>query len=382
MPKGSVLFALLEAEDEPTQRAYVEAVEDVIRDPRNISGLMEESFRDDVLIILGTESHRLANFFERLRAAARQTAKSQPSNNLAAETITLLVCALPHLHRLVDPEKVLNFLIPAIDVCLDPTQRPVLHKLASVLGSSGTLLEYLVSNHVGVEIIRQWASMQSTAALDTATLELWTDRLMSLMSNCAIDHDLTQIRQKWHMLKALKSSLQSMEHSISMSLGKHSTPTTHLDLPALGSMRQLKREDKKVRFVGHQHTSSTFPSLKDEDKHYLKALDLHVPGSKNSLQEIIGRLEREKTTAILIAITSKLPCYLCISSLASASETPKLESHNESFHIVSSPQGEIIDKAFGVWEVLLSLQALRSLLHLGSHGQIAPYEFFLGIANR
>ncbi|KAL9066624.1 MAG: hypothetical protein Q9161_007454 [Pseudevernia consocians] len=352
MAKGSTLHALLEAENEPSEKSYNEAVSDTIGNPKQISGLAEESVRDDFLILLTTRSHRLAHFFRRLRSEVRPVPKSSTTSNIAAETIHLLVHALPDLHRLLETTKVLDFLLPALDICFASSQRPTLRELASVLASSGTLLEHLVNDHLGVEIIRQWISMQNRVAVDSGTLELWTEKLVTMVHSCAIDHDVAYEIQQWHELKALKNSLRNLEQSTSKSLNKPSTPATRHDLPVLGSMKQLSREDKKARVARrhHQDTNSTIPALQDDDKRSLKIFDIHVPGSKSSLLEVIERLENEKTTAILLSVASNFPCYPCISGTGSLSQDSKGGTRDESFQAVSTPHIEILDKGLGVWK--------------------------------
>lgn len=369
MAKRSALVALLDAEFEPTQRYYNDIVDDVIRNPQLISRLLEGSVRDEALILLTTRHHRLARLFHRLLSVVRQTSKTSTANIIAAESVELLTDILPDLHQLLETTKLLESLVPALDVCLMSSQRPALCKLATVLVNTGLLLEHLVSDHLGVEVIRQWLSMQSPMALDAETLSLWTDRLVSMMHGCAIDHNTAIETQQWQMLQDLRKSLQKMETDTLRVSGKRYNPTTRHDLPALGSMTQLNKEDKKSRLVRHQDATNTIPPLRDDDKLYLKAFDIHVPGSKSSLLDAIKRLEGEKTIAILLSVMSRLPCYLCVSSLGS---TPiaKAETRNESFRPASISQMKILDKGIGVWKVSLSPQALRSLLHLGSHGQI------------
>ena len=365
------LLALLKAENEPTPNSYKEIVEDIIQKPDQISDLTEDNVRDDLLILLSTQSHRLAQFFRRLYSDVRQTPKSSTTSNIAAKTTDLLVGIVPSLHQLLDPNQVLDFLVPALDVCFASSQRPTLRELASMLVNSGTLLERLVSDHLGIAIIRQWASMQSAIALDAEILELWTERLVSMVHNCDIDHDVTHEIQRWHTLKTLKSSLQNIKHNTSRLSSKTSTPITRHDLPGFGSMRQLNRDDKKARLARHQDNSD-IPSLQDEDKRSLQVFQIHVPGSKSSLQDVIKRLKGEETTKILLSIVSKLPCYLCISGLGSLTQFPKGGTHDESFRAVPTSQIEIFNKGLGVWRVLLSPQALRSVLHMGSHGKICP----------
>ena len=369
MTKRSALVALLEAESEPTPKYYHDIVDDVIRNPQFLSGLSEGSIRDEVLILLTTRNHRRARFFHRLLSVARQTSQSSTISIIAAESVELLIDVLPDLHQLLETTKLLESLVPALDVCLISSQRPALCKLASVLVDSGFLLEYLVSDHLGVEVIRQWLSMQSPAALDAETLNLWTDRLVSMVHGCAIDHDSAIETQQWHMLQDLKNSLQNMESGALRASDQRYTPATRHELPALASMTQLNKDDKKSRLAGHQDTNNAIPSLKDDDKRSLKAFSIHVPGSKNSLREVIKQLEGQETTAILLAITSKLPCYLCTSSLGDPFQTSNGETHNENYQALPTPHIETLDKGIGVWKVLLSPQALKSALHLGSQSQ-------------
>ena len=370
MVQRSALVALLEAEDEPTQKYYNDLVDDVIRNPQLISDLSERSVRDDVLISLTGRHYRLAKLFHRLQSFGRQNAKSTATSQIASRSAELLIDVLPYLHQLLEVTKVLDFVLPALDVCFLSSQRLALRELASLLTKSGTLLEHMVSDHVGAEIIRQWISMQSPAALDTETLEIWTDKLVSMVHKCAIDHDVLVEIQRWHLLKDLKESLQKVERCNPMSSDKRSALATRHDLPTLASMTQLNKDDKKRRLAGYQDTNNAIPSLQDDDKRSLKAFSIHVPGSKNSLREVIKRLEGEETTAILLAVTSKLPCYLCTSSLGDLSQTSNGETHNETFQAVPPLHIETLDKGIGLWKVLLSPQALRSVLHLGSQSQV------------
>ena len=57
-----------------------------------------------------------------------------------------------------------------------------------------------------------------------------------------------------------------------------------------------------------------------------------------------------------------VPCYLCISGLKPPSQSLERGTHDESFQMGSLPQIEILDKGLGVWKVLLSPRALRSVL--------------------
>ena len=369
MAKPSSLFALLEAREEVSYKFHKDAVDDSIKNPQEIGALTEESVKADILSFITTSSDRLARFFCDLRLTVQQNPRSQNSGTIATETISLLIDVLPYLHPLLDPHKVLDFLIPALNVCFVPSQRPVMRELASVIASSGNLLEHLVCDHLGVEIIREWVSIQNKNALDVGTSELWTERLVSMMRACIMNHDITLECQRWHMLKAVKQSLQNIQSSFLWSSSEGLTSASSQKFPVLGAMKKLNREDKKGQIAKHPNAESTFPSLKDDDKKILESFSINIPGSKHSLTETIKKLEGETTNTILHSIIPRDPCYLCLSSLGDSYQQSKDQRYNEDFQAVSASYMDSLNKGFGLWKILLSPPALKSVLHMKSQGK-------------
>lgn len=368
MAKGSTLHILLESDHEPTLKSYNQVVEDTIKKPQQISGLTDDTVRDDILISLTTHSHRLAHFFRLLRSAVRPIPKSPIASTIATETVFLLVRMLPHLHQLLETTKVLELLIPALDICFASIQRPTLQELASVLAEAGPLLEYISSDRLGSEILRQWTCTPNPLALDAQTLESWTQRFVKMVGSCRKNHDVAQAIQQWSSLNTLKASLQSMKDSHLQHSKNDSGLVARHELPSLGRMTQLRKEDKKARAATRQNFNTSLPPLPDRLKGYLKAFDLQIPGSINSLLDVIKRLEGDKTTAILLSIATSFPCNLCILGLECSPEAQSAESDDQSIGPVPNLQIETLNKKIGIWKVLLSPQALRSLLHMGSHG--------------
>ena len=380
MAKRSALVALLDAESEPTQKHYNDIVDDVIRNPQLISGLSEGSIRDEVLILLTNRHHRLARFFRHLLSVARQTSKSSTASIIAAELVELLIDILPDLHQLFEATKLLEFLVPALDVCFIPSQRPAMCKLTSVLVNSGFLLEYLVSVHLGVEVIRKWLSMQSPTALDAETLSLWTGRLVSMVHGCVIDPGTAIKTQQWHMLQDLKISLQKMESDTLRTSGKRYTPATRHDLPALGSMTQLNKEDKKSR-LGGKEQKADIPNLDDNIKQSLSVFDISDPTSRAAIRSIIERLESEETAKLLLSLTTHFPCELCNQGLASSPWKMDATAIRPDVRTGSNVKMEILGKALGVWQILLSSQALRSLQGMSSQGTLLHLQAYALVAN-
>lgn len=371
MAKGVSLGILLETEIEPSPKTYTEAVNDTIRNPQQISSLTEEPARGDVLILLKARSNRLAPYFGRLRAVVRQTPKSSTTSSVAAETVIFLLRMLPSINEflLTEPTKVLEFLIPALDICFVPMKLPMLRELASILAEAGSLLEYVSSDRLGSEILRQWACTPNPLTLDAQTLEVWTQTFVKMVASCRKNHGVTQAIQQWNSLKTLKASLQSIKDTYMRQSKDDSGSVARHVLPQLGKMTQLSMEDKKARTAKRQTVHTSFPPLPDHLKDLLKAFDLQIPGSVNALQDAIKQLEGEKTTAILLSIATTFPCNLCIMGLESSLENPSTETDERNTRAISDLKVDIVDRKIGTWKVLLSPQALRSLLHMGTHGQ-------------
>ena len=186
MAKPPAFFPLLEADDNPTQRSWNEIVNRVSRDPKSISVLIDDSFRDDFLIHLTTYSHRLARFFYHLRSFARRNAKSAATINIAAETVALLIGILPDIHQRLDPKNILAFRILSRDLCFVSNPCLNLRKLRLVLTTAGSLVEYIPSNRQGIELIRSWIAMLPRIALDVEAVNQWTERLLDMMQSCNI----------------------------------------------------------------------------------------------------------------------------------------------------------------------------------------------------
>lgn len=358
------LSALLEADQEPTPATYKAAVDKFIESPEQISCLTETDVQENVLLQLTTRSNRLVRFFHGLRPILQADPKFWPTSHIAI----FLVQILPNLHQLLSPTKVLEFLTPALEICLAPSEPPPLRKLASVLADCGRLLEYLASDPYGSQVLCQWACTLGTSVLDTPILELWIERLVAMVGSCKASQVVAQTIQKCDTLRTLKRQLRILE-------AKHaeevSGPMTRNVSVPLSSMTQLSTEDKKTRCTGGKDPQNNIPTLDDNTKRYLRVFDLPEPKSWAALRNVIERLEGDKTSKALLSIATHFPCELCIQGLGSSPQTPVARVLEERIGAVSNLQIEILGKALGVWQILLSVQALRSLQEMSGQGTIS-----------
>ena len=85
------------------------------------------------------------------------------------------------------------------------------------------------------------------------------------------------------------------------------------------------------------------------------------PESRAALRNVMERLEGDETSKVLLSIMTHFPCELYLQGVGSSPQTPNVGIIDESVGAVSNLQTEILGKALGVWQILLSVQALRSL---------------------
>lgn len=374
MSRNLALSALLGREEEPSHTIYSGAVENIIKDPQQITFLIEGNAEEKTLLQLTMYSHRLARIFGGLRSFAQKNPKSSITARIAAEQGNLLVWMLSSLHEHLAPAQILEILVPALDTCFISHVRPTLRNLASVLAECGTLFEHLAADRLGCGKLRQWVCLRDTSVLDLGSLEAWTERLVDMVRSCMGNHDLEAATHQWVMLRALKGSLRNVRHSISKPFGlseNHPLLMNPRGLPASGCMTKLSREDKKARPTGHENIITSFPAIGNDDKTILKAFDLQVPDSWSTLTDVIKRLEDDKTSAIFLSVVSSFPCSLCTSRLSSSShQVARANQQDDSIGILSNLHVEIKDKKVDIWQIRMSEQALKSLLHMGSHGQL------------
>ena len=369
MGKGPTLPALLEEKNEPSIKSYNETVEDIIKDPQQLRSLTDDSVRDDILIVLTTHSHRLAQFFRLLRSTIRAKPKNPVFSTIAIETVNLLVDLLPHLHQLLGPTKTLEHLIPALDICLASSQPPLMRKLASVLADCNSVLEHLASDASGVPVLRQLACILSTSLADAPVLEAWTERLVRMVGSCKANHDVAQTIQQSGTLRNLKCHLRSLEAKRQR---EPSESIVQKIPPPFSSMTKLNKEDKKTQ-LGREHKIDG-PALDDNVRHDLNNFHLPDPKSWAALRNVIESLEGDETSHMLLAILDHFPCELCILGLGSAPRktdaSPSADDceASEDTERVSDPQIEILGSNLGVWQILLTKPALSNLKELSSQG--------------
>ena len=334
MAQGSALLLLLEAETEPSSSLYKNAAANAINHPNQINFSSEPTLK----LGIAAHSHRFAKFFFFLHSNL-PSPNSPVTTEVATKTTELLTRILPELYGLPGPVNVVEYLLPALRICIAPSQPLKLRALATTLSTCGNLLERIASDPSGSEVIQHWVHLPATLALDNVSLNKWTERMAKMVSSCICmgDHHITSELQRWRKLKILMKDFQ---------------------------------EETATCFCEALSGST----LTDDTKELLRTFELPIPGSKGVLESQLLYLKSVVTASILRCIIATLPCKQCLAGLESQSQDKQIEIPEDVIQTVSNIQLDVLGKAVGIWTVLLSALALKSIQTLSRLGLFGPVK--------
>lgn len=351
MTDTSPLFTLFEVEAEPSATPYKDATNDTIRNPELIQDLKD----DRVKVHLSTRTKRFTEFFRYLRSSLPPP-KSQKLNDIAAATSKMLAQLLPELHLLLGSVGVIKPLVSALLICLASPQPVGMRNLASVLCDCDRTLEFLVAEPSGSEVLRRWVGLPRTLAFDVPTQTSWTARLVNMVLSCRGDHGIALTVQRWNNLADLREALQNMDQ------------------------RLLREESTKAAALETRNHS--FSIFQNDFKDRLAAFGLTVPGSRRMVQNHIQTLSDGATSSVLCSVVLSFPCKYCTSGLGGPLLPVNTGLENEFTEAASDLSIDVLGKQLGVWKILLSENALKSLQKTGIHGVSGPvHEKLIDLAS-
>ncbi len=341
MARTSALTALLAAEEDPSTACYKKAVDDVIHDLQQISCLMD----DEVMIHLATNYVRLARFFRSLRSTL-PSVRALRVDEVAVRMTDLLTKLIPELYQLLELQQLVVSLTPALEICLAPSQPRGLRRLAKVISGCGGLLEYLASDPCGSVVIRQWVYLPTFQALDVESKAVWTQKLSSMVSSCTGNHEIAHAVQQWGDLKVLQTTLRDLEQ------------------------RLLTREAKQnTRMPSNK---PNLLALEEGSRSLLESFGLKEPESRRMVQNHIETLAEDATTAILRSIAASFPCKRCIPGLGSTPQDANEAILESTTAAGSDLELDVLGKGIGIWKILLSAPALKSIQTFSQAGLFDP----------
>ena len=344
----SNVWRLLRSEDEPSVSDYKDAAEYVLENPSCLSDMVKMDADQSLIFYVTTNYSRLTLLFNHLLKTQIGHASTPSSTRILSESMTTFLTYLtPSLSDSVDNNVVIGLMVPALRMSI---AKPLasLRVLSKTIADSAGLLEDLVCNPEGKEVLLQWITSPSGTLPDIPTLETWVSRIAKLAEHCVIDHGISTEISRWFMLLETKTALHQAKANL------------------------LQNNESKI--LGHHDSSIDNSSARSIDDLAVlpKEFGLPVPYSLRRIENTLQALETDATISILQAIVKSYPCRLCNKDLIARAADFRIKSTDstDNRHSEAISEGLLFDSVFGKdlgpWKIVLSITAMRSIQTLSS----------------
>ena len=381
------LFTLLASELEPSRNDYVEIAKSVTNNPGQISDLIQDERKEETLLHLIAHSGRLARLFRCIRESqesplnreyGKRTVLSRTlaRDAIVSEIIIFFLELLPAVSGILEDAQVIELLISGLENCL-LSQPPSLQKLARSLADNGNFLEQLASDESGGKILQRWVSFPITASQDAKTLEIWTQKLVDLANSCKGNHGIYNEMRLWKTLVDLKKAFHAVQESMEKNSQLRAQQLAQ-DMPVSSThMIALNPHNKKSYITsGRKRPEAYIININENLHESIREFRLQIPRTRSELEQAIYTLEGKATISILGGVARTYPCKLCKEALSLAASRTNAKLAATSFKglppTVPTPEMDMFGQSIGVWKILLSVQALKSLQELSRSGQYSP----------
>lgn len=381
------LFTLLGSDLEPSRNAYVEIAKSVTNNPGQISNLIQDERKEETLLHLIAHSGRLARLFHCIRelqesplnrAHGKRTvpARTLVSDAIASDIVIFFLELLPSVSGILEDAQVIELLVSGLENCL-LSQSPSLQKLARALAENGKFLEQLASDESGGKILQRWVSFSITASQDANTLEIWTQKLVDLANSCKGNHGVYNEIRLWKTLVDLKKAFHAVQESMEQSSQLRAQQLAQAMPASSAHMIALDPHNKKSYIASGQKRPEAYVIKINENLHEsIREFGFQIPRTHNELEQAICTLEGKATISILGSVARTYPCKLCneaLSLAAAGTNTKFAATSYKGLPLTERPvEPEIFGQPIGVWKVLLSVQAMKSLQDISRSGQYSP----------
>ena len=382
MRSSQTLLARLGSDLEPSRNTYVEIAKNVTNDPSQISNLFQDERKEEMILYLMGHSGRLTRLFRCIRDCQEvppnrgHGKRTIPPRILTKDAIVSAILdfclgLLPSVSEILEDAQVIELLVSALENCL-PAQSPSLQKLAKMLADNGSFLEQLASDGSGGEILRRWISLPVMTTQDAITLETWARRLVDLASSCQGNHGIDHDIQRWKTLVEVKKVFYAAQEDMEQDSQMRAQRLPQ-NLPVSSAhMIPLDPHNKKSYIASGRKRPEAYMIKIDENLHgSIREFGLRIPSTRGELEQAIRALEGEATISILNAVARTYPCNLCKEALslkASGINANAAAIIDKSLPAAQPLETDIFGKSIGIWKILLSVQAIKSLQGLSRSG--------------
>lgn len=363
MAESSPVLRLLVADEEPSEKLYQVVSTQIIGNPLLLSSLTGTDESSALLFGITTHKNRLSHLFDRI---------FNPSKNLSKEKAhvqaltTAAIIFFKHVRvtlKAVDDTQFLKLLLPMLQTCVG-SDVPGIRNLFWIIIQRESVAEHLLTESAGTAAVFAWACSANQKSRDPATLEAWTEKVISMVKLCPGEHDLSDTINRWGILNDLKAHLKATEQQITIAL---MTSQNNQEPPNLARMGQLNEQKRQLLVAQHFDLQAKYLQFPEEVVLTMTTLHLEIPKSLRKLRETINTLEDGETLPLLQAALRELPCTACGLRLRTVGVESQSNGNAKTFpQLVPLPSFnmDVFGKVVGSWEVLLSSPALSALQSL------------------
>ncbi|KAF8544382.1 hypothetical protein BDD12DRAFT_801307 [Trichophaea hybrida] len=333
--------------------------------PSQIGGfLASESARTDFLARFPLYVDNLLQFLDLNAKLTTEYGRRSGSQHISREVIDLLASILSHPEfDLAERDTRVKFILAALKHGLR-YQPASLKVVATKLAEKPGLLEYLASSQDGARIIEELFKVHFISALPSIS-DSWVPKLVGLIAICTGSpscHGIPSEVRKWRELTDITNAMQQLCQKVP-TLRNENIP------PSFQPMRRLDPNDEKA---DRQQTTRgpfkpTLPPLPDNIIKALNELQLQPPESLRGIEVLLDRIRSTEMPELVRTILSTFPCRPCndLSQdpkvlMAKSKERPD-EGIEENFTRVAVAENTFLGSKIGLWDILLSAEAMKDI---------------------
>lgn len=325
------VLRLLAQDEVPSHGSLRKTAIVVAESPRLLSDLAQEDLFDDLLSLLPNRTECFSKLLLMLSA--------QVSDKLSFSRLVT-----PFIQQLVRPAKELldqsdyqGLLCAALQLCSANYER---WKVIKEVASCGTTLEMLTASVEGHMFLLKWVLGFNEDSLDTIVLSEWTQRMVTLVESCSIDHGVSPALSRQQKLATLK---QALRRAI-----EHEKTTVQISSSAQGSKKSRTKD----------------PPFDQSTMQLFKEFGLSVPQSQRVCDNHLESLCHGGTLSILREILKSYPCRRCEESARNSSASPEIYRAPGDEYTAPEVLEESLfstNGGIGEWKIVLSSRAYRNL---------------------
>ncbi|KAJ5166413.1 DNA helicase UvrD-like C-terminal [Penicillium canariense] len=324
-------------------------------------GMTDEAVREEIELHPARTLTRLQKSFDILKT---KSLAAPVAEGIFKSVIVSLVNSSANL---LSPDQAVQLVGSALPLVIKhPT--PYLREVAELLVSQDGMFEHLVADEKHVFVMKEWL-LSKKKSLDLSVTIKMSEKLVNMCDACSSGHGVGCISKEWKKATNLMASLQDLLNT----LNSNNNCVLKENLPSLDTMKVLDRDDKKSNQAkntrSERKVSFNVPEAVQED---LQSLEMPKVHSTSAVIHALGHLRTEIVPKLMRTALESFPCRICLEKLDKSSTHISNPVSEELYN--ERQEGVAVDlfgKPVGLWKVLLSDEAMKSVKKLARAGDVS-----------